>query len=366
MHFGITFPSYVDSWRDCEVAEAAGFSHAWFYDTQLLCSDVYATMALAAEHTKTMVLGTLVAIPSNRIAPVTASAIATINAIAPGRVILGLGTGFTGRNTMGLPPLPVSSLIEYTRQVRGLLAGEDVLFREGKAERWIRLLSADRRLGCVNLDDPIPIHIAANAPKALAAVGEVGDGWITASQPSEAIGPSQERIVSAAREADRSFSFDGPGGRPYTTLLTTACVLQPGEAVSSERVLRRVGPVVVVAAHAIWESSRDGFGFGIKNDEVASAYDAFLEEYAAKRGSPRDRRYLEAHEGHMMYLKPGEEAFVIPELIPAMSLTGDAGEVRERVRALADAGVDNLAVQVIPGLARELIEEFGREVIGRV
>ena len=89
-------------------------------------------MALAAEHTRTMVLGTLVAVPSNRIAPVTASAIATINAIAPGRVILGLGTGFTARNTMGLPPVPVATLVEYVGQVRGLLAGEDVLFRVGK------------------------------------------------------------------------------------------------------------------------------------------------------------------------------------------------------------------------------------------
>jgi 5,10-methylenetetrahydromethanopterin reductase len=140
MHFGITFPSYIDAWRDCEVAEAAGFSHGWFYDTQLLCSDVYATMALAAEHTRTMVLGTLVAIPSNRIAPVTASAVATINALAPGRVVLGIGTGFTGRNTMGLPPLPVAHMVEYIRQVRGLLAGEDVLRRAGKAERWIRRL----------------------------------------------------------------------------------------------------------------------------------------------------------------------------------------------------------------------------------
>lgn len=364
MHFGIAFPSYVNAWRDCEVAEAAGFSHAWFYDTQLLCSDVYATMALAAEHTRTMTLGTLVAIPSNRIAPVTASAIATINAIAPGRVILGLGTGFTGRNTMGLPPLPVARLVEYTRQVRGLLAGEDVLFREGKAERWIRLLSRDRRLGCVNLDDPIPIHLAANAPKALAAVGAVGDGWITVALPPEAIAPTRTLIETAAHEAGRG--FDGPGGRPYTTLLTTGCVLAPGESLASPRVTARVGPVAVVAAHAMWEASRGGHGFGMSNDDAAAAYDRYLDEYAARRGSPPDRRYLEAHEGHMMYLKPGEEAFVQPEMIPALSLTGDAGAVRERVRALAEAGVDNLAVQVIPGLARELIEEFGREVIGRV
>lgn len=360
MNFGITFPSYIEAWRDCEVAEAAGFSHAWFYDTQLLCSDVYATMALAAEHTRTMKLGTLVAIPSNRIAPVTASAIATINAIAPGRVILGVGTGFTGRNTMGLPPLPVSRMVEYVRQVRGLLAGEDVLFREGKAERWIRLLTPDRKYGCVNLDDPIPIHIAANAPKALAAVGEVGDGWITVALPPDGVRAARESIMHGGR------TFDGPGGRPYTTLLTTGCILRPGESLDSERVVRRVGPVVVVGAHAIWEASRGGHGFGMQNDDVAGAYGAYLEAYAARRGSPPDRRYLEAHEGHMMYLKPGEEAFVQPDLIPLLTLTGDADEVRARVRALADAGVDNLAVQVIPGTGRELIEEFGREVIGRV
>jgi 5,10-methylenetetrahydromethanopterin reductase len=364
MEFGIAFPSYIHAWRDCEIAEAAGFSHAWFYDTPLLCSDVYATMALAAEHTRTMRLGTLVAIPSNRIAPVTASAIATINAIAPGRVILGLGTGFTGRNTMGLRPLPVARLAEYVRQIRGLLAGEDVLFREGQAERWIRLLSRDRRHGMVNLDDPIPIHIAASAPKALAAVGEVGDGWITVGMPPEAIAAPREQVLSAAQSAGRA--FDGADGRPYTTYLTTGCVLRPGEALSAARVLRRVGPVAVVAVHAMWEAARGGYGFNLSNQDIAAAYNTYLEAYAARSGSPRDRRYLEAHEGHMIYLKPGEERFVETELIPLLTLTGDAGAVRDRVRAFAAAGVDNLTVQAIPGLAPELIEEFGREVIGRI
>src|SRR5690554_4238616 len=125
MQFGIAFPPYVDAWRDAEIAEANGFTHVWFYDSQLLYADVYAMMALVASHTKTLTLGTLVSIPSNRIAPVTASAVATINALAPGRVILGLGTGFTGRNTMGMPALPVATLERYVTQVRGLLAGED-------------------------------------------------------------------------------------------------------------------------------------------------------------------------------------------------------------------------------------------------
>jgi len=364
MDFGIAFPSYVDAWRDCEVAEAAGFTHAWFYDTQLLCSDVYAVMALAAEHTRTMTLGTLVAIPSNRIAPVTASAIATINALAPGRTVLGVGTGFTGRNTMGMPPLPVAAMVEYVQQVRGLLAGEDVLYREGRYERWIRLLSRDRRLGCVNLDDPIPIHVAANAPKALAAAGTVGDGWITVAQAPAGVRAGLAMVDAAAQRHGRTFA--GAGGKPHTTLLTTGCLLRDGESLESPRVVRRVGPVAVVGAHAVWESAHGGHGLGLRDEATAADYGRYIDGYAARRGSPADRRYLDVHEGHMMYLKPGEEAFVAPELLPLVTLTGQADLVRERCKALAAAGVDNLALQAIPGLGRELIEEFGREVLGRL
>jgi 5,10-methylenetetrahydromethanopterin reductase len=364
MQFGIAFPSWIDAWRDCEIAEAEGFSQAWFYDTQLLCSDVYATMALAAHHTKTLTLGTLVAIPSNRIAPVTASAIATINALAPGRVVLGIGTGFTGRNTMGLPPLPVARMVEYVRQVRGLLAGEDVLFREGKAERWIRLLTRDRRIGCVNLDDPIPIHIAANAPKALASVGEVGDGWISVAQDPAGIENGLAAIGASARAHGRT--FDGSGAKPSTTMLTTGCLLRDGEDFSSPRVVHRVGPVTVVGVHAMWETAHGGHGFGLENEELVRAFGEYLEGYAASHGSPPDRRYLDVHEGHMMYLKPGEEAFVVPEMIPVLSFTGTDDDVLERCRLYANAGVDRLALQAVPGMGRELIEEFGRRIIGRM
>jgi 5,10-methylenetetrahydromethanopterin reductase len=368
MHFGITFPSYVDAWRDAEIAEANGFTHAWFYDSQLLYSDVYATMALVAEHTKRLVLGTLVAIPSNRIAPVTASAVATINALAPGRVILGLGTGFTGRNTMGLPAVPVADLVRYVEQVRGLLAGEDVLYSErgprDVRERWIRLLHGERTRGFLNLDDPIPIHVAANGPKALAAVGAVGDGWITAGGAAS-VEPGLGVIAAAAREHGREFSGGRGPERPYTTALTTGCILRDGETYSSPRVVERVGPVAMVAMHAMWETARGGVGLGLANAELASAYSEYVDGYARVRNSPDDRRYLDVHEGHMVYLKPGEEAFVSEPGVRG-SLTGPPDEVRQRVRDLATAGVDNLAIQVVGTDGRELIEEFGRHVIAKL
>lgn len=364
MDFGIAFPSYIEAWKDCEIAEASGFSHAWFYDTQLLCSDVYATMALAAEHTTSMTLGTLVAIPSNRIAPVTASAVATLNALAPGRIVLGLGTGFTGRNTMGMPALPVATMSRYVEQVRALLAGEDVLFKDGKYERWIRLLTTDRKYGCINIDDHIPIHIAANAPKAMAATGRLGEGWITIAQDPAGIERGHEAVMASAAQAGRS--FDQVGGKPYTTYLTTGCILADGEEASSRRVLDRIGAVVAVGAHAAWETAHDGEGLGVSDPDGAQTYGEYIDAYAAKRNSPADRRYLDVHEGHMMYLKEGEEAFVPDWLVPLMTLTGKHDEVLERVRALRDAGVNNLALQAVPGHGRELIEEFSEHIIAKL
>ena len=174
MDFSITFASYPDCWKEAQLAEEHGFANAWFYDTQLHYSDVYACMALAADRTSRIRLGTQVSIPSLRIAPTTATAIATINALAPGRVVLGIGVGgFSVRRSMGLKPLRVAGVKEYVRQVRGLLAGEDVLYREGKEERWIRLLHPDQ--GYLNLQDRIPIYIAANGPKMLEATGELGE-----------------------------------------------------------------------------------------------------------------------------------------------------------------------------------------------
>ena len=52
MEYGIAFPSYINAWKDVQAAEKAGFTHSWFYDSQLVYSGVWANIALAAENTK--------------------------------------------------------------------------------------------------------------------------------------------------------------------------------------------------------------------------------------------------------------------------------------------------------------------------
>src|SRR5437773_10488070 len=121
MDFGIAFAPGVDAWKVVRRAEQLGFTHAWFYDTQMLCADVFVAMALAAAHTAKIVLGTGVLVPSNRIAPVAADALAPLNRLAPGRLGSGVSTGVTARNRMGPGPMRLAGPREHVRGVQAPL-----------------------------------------------------------------------------------------------------------------------------------------------------------------------------------------------------------------------------------------------------
>jgi 5,10-methylenetetrahydromethanopterin reductase len=79
MDYGFAFLSAVDIHKDVVLAERKGFTHAWLYDTQMICADVFQCLALCAAKTKKIKLGTNVTNPLSRIAPVTANNFATLN-----------------------------------------------------------------------------------------------------------------------------------------------------------------------------------------------------------------------------------------------------------------------------------------------
>src|SRR5438445_10630644 len=124
MDFGIGIATSSDSWRLAQRAEELGFTHAWFFDTQMITGDPFVAMAAAALKTTRIRLGTGVLIPSNRIAAVTANAFASLNKLAPGRIDFGVGTGFTGRRTMGLGAVRLADMERYVSEVVALLHGE--------------------------------------------------------------------------------------------------------------------------------------------------------------------------------------------------------------------------------------------------
>src|SRR5262252_6899994 len=233
MNFDIFLAPAADSWKVVARAEAPGSRRAWFYDTQLLNAEVFVAMAAAAMRTSTIRLGTGVLIPSNRIAPVAASGLASLNALAPGRIDFGVSTGFTARRTMGLRPVKLADMEEYIRVVRGLLAGETLEWTFEDKRRKIRFLNPE--VGAINIADPIPLHVAATGARARGLAAKLGAGWIHATANVAHARSALAAAQAAWREAGRDPSS------LHATSAIAGCVLTEGEAADSPRAKAQAG-----------------------------------------------------------------------------------------------------------------------------
>jgi len=219
MDFGIALATSTESWKVVQRAERLGFSHAWFYDTQLLNPDVFIGMALAAANTSRIRLGTGVLIPSNRIEPVTANALASLNRLAPGRIDFGVGTGFTGRRTMAERAITLDRMKDYVQRVQALLQGEKASWPPDRGRAEIGFLNPE--LGLINLEDRIDLHVSAMGPKSRRLVAELGAGWLNFAGQEGAAIKTLEDMQGAWSEAGRSVedlyglrlrAGHGPGG----------------------------------------------------------------------------------------------------------------------------------------------------------
>src|SRR5512144_110395 len=143
MDFGIALPTAADSGMISKEAEELGFTHAGFYDTQMLSADCFVAMGAAAVNTRRIRLGTGVLIPSNRIAPVAANCLATLNKLAPGRIDFGIGTGFTARRTMGQGAVPLAEMERYIGVVQAMLRGDTVECRLDDGPHKVRFLNPE-------------------------------------------------------------------------------------------------------------------------------------------------------------------------------------------------------------------------------
>lgn len=349
MDFGIQLATSSHHWKVVRRAEEMGFTHAWFYDTQLLNADVFVAMAAAAMHTSRIKLCTGVLIPSNRIAPVTASALASLNALAPGRIVCGMSTGFTARRTMGLPAITLKRMEEYIRVVRGLLAGETVEWAEEGGPHKIRFLNPELKL--INIDDPIPIHLSAFGPKGRALTAKLGTGWMCGGNP--------QGSITALGAMEQSWQIAGrPRDELYATTFGNGCVLEEGEPADSPRARAQAGPSATMVFHDLAEEEELGtLGFRLP-PQFKPLFDKYREIY---RGyTPEDARYLSNHRGHLMFLRPEEHAIITPELIRTFTFTGTEAELVDGVRRVKAAGFSQFAVNLRVGHETEMLEDWNK------
>lgn len=344
MEYGIALTPSPTSWKTVQRAEELGFSHAWFYDSQLLYTDVFVAMALAAEHTSRIKLATGVLIPTNRIAPVAANGFASLNALAPGRVVFGVGTGFTGRNTMGLPAQKLADMDEYIGVVRTMLTGGTAEFHTEGTMRRVRFLNPEN--GMLNVTDEVPVHVSAFGPRAMRLAAASADGWLTFAGNVDRARKQLEDFSAACERQGRDASAF------YKTTFSLGCVLGEGEPADGPRAIAQAGPGVAVGWHGMVERARAA-GSPIPEPQ-ASLYESY---------TPSDARHLSLHRGHLLFVREDERQFVSGDAIRAATFTGTAAELRERARAMEAAGFDQLTIQLIYG-HEDAVEDWAKVFLG--
>jgi len=350
MDFGIAVATAADSWKVVQRAEELGFTHAWFYDTQMLSADCFVAMGAAAMKTSRIRLGTGVLIPSNRIAPVAANAFASLNQLAPGRIDFGVGTGFTGRRAMGLGAIKLAEMEEYIRVVMALLRDETVEATFEGQRRKIRFLNPE--IGLINTRDPVALHVSAYGPKGRALAAKLGAGWLNFIGDVDTAIDGLEGMRQSWTAAGRDISDLS------ATAFALGCVLKDGEPADSERAMAQAGPRAAVILHRAADEALAGLPNSTPvSGELAEAVDGYVK--VARGFEPADAPYLQNHRGHLMFVKPEERRFVTADLIRSTSFTAEEGALKQRVEALRAAGYGQFTIQIVPG-QEDAIDDWGR------
>jgi alkanesulfonate monooxygenase SsuD/methylene tetrahydromethanopterin reductase-like flavin-dependent oxidoreductase (luciferase family) len=252
MRYGIVIlPQYswTDAGRRWRAAEDFGFDHAWTYDHlswRTLADQPWhatiPTLTAAAMVTSRIQLGTFVASPNFRHPVPFAKEIATVDDIAGGRFLLGIGSGGTGYDAF------VLGQTEYTPGQRHdrfaeFVSGLDALLQHEQPHSaglsngisftgsWFSAAAA-RMVGVPAQQPRVPFVIAANGPKGLRLVTEFGAGWVTTGKEGavgeqwwSGVGALARRLDDAASAAgrdpatiDRYLSLDSGGSYSLQSL----------------------------------------------------------------------------------------------------------------------------------------------------
>lgn len=304
-----------------ELAESLGYHRAWLFDTPALQLDVWMTLALAAERTSRIGLGPGVLIPSLRHPMVTAAAIGHLHTLAPGRIEIGVGAGFTGRNAMGQRGLPWSEVERYVRTVKALLAGQATEV-DGASARMLHWpgQAPDRPID-------VPWRLAVGGPKGMAVAARL-DAAIFTSRPSP------------------GSAFEG---RPGVTAMVSGAILDLGEALDSPRALATAGPGVAILYHFAVERGDDSVRHLPNGDRFLD----LIEQV------PVSERHLALHAGHLTELNEFDRQVLDAQAMVNSPLLLEASGVEPWIETYTSMGVTELAYEPM-GDIPEALERFAR------
>jgi probable F420-dependent oxidoreductase len=304
------------------LAESAGFTHGWLFDSHVLWKEPYVLLALMAQNTRRMRLGTCVTNPATREPTVTASVLAVLQELSGGRMDLGIGRGDSARRVLGKGPTDLAMLETATNVIRDLCEGREVTY-EGATLRfdW----APKHRL---------PVWVAGYGPKALALTGRIADGAIIQLADPSLVGWCIGLLRDGARQSQRDPSA------------IAVMVAAPAH----------VGPKDKVRDRVRW------FPAMVSNHVVD------LVKRYGERGLPADlTSYVRNRPGYdyQHHAESGSTnaAFVDDESVDRFCVTGEVDEHIAKLRDLAAIGVSQFNIYLMSGEEERILEVYGERII---
>jgi 5,10-methylenetetrahydromethanopterin reductase len=318
--------------RQVQLAESLGYDTAWITDTHLVCRELWVTLTACAAATSRIRLGPGITVPHTRHVSVTASAIATLHELAPGRLVLGVGTGGSASETMGLSVAKtarVATLESMAHALKHLLRGESIRLDTG----------TDARLAWLPQPVEIPLYLAGSGPRMLDAAGRLGDGAIMYSGVAPWLLDAALACVHAGAQA---------AGRTPTDVdiaIWAPASIAADRALARDHVRGRVASALRHAFPVKWNPEDQAV-----IDQVRAAYDSYQHATAASK----------------------HRLLITDRFVDLMALAGTPEDVREQVQRVATVGGVNRIILLpqVPGqdfVQREqVLRLFADEVMARL
>ena len=214
--------------RQAIAAEEIGYDGIAYVDSQNLSGDCYVALALAAQATSSIKLGTGVTNSFTRHPAATASAIASIQMESDGRAYLGIGRGDSALAHLGRAPHSVTEFENYLEQLQNYLRGNEVEFEDDSDLVSLGLAghsNSSRISWIAGIQPKVPVDVAATGPRVIAAAARHAD------RISLNVGADVERVrwgMDVARDARVKAGI--AGDIPFTAYISLVVHDDPEEA----------------------------------------------------------------------------------------------------------------------------------------
>lgn len=329
-------PDQPDAIADhCEIAEDLGYDLFCVTDSHCNKPEMYTKLAVVAERTETINIGTYVTNPVTRHPTVTASAICTQNVISGGRAVLGIATGDSAVRSIGEKPAKLSEMADAIQLMQTLFKGVEI----DTGDDTIQLEWVNEFFG----PQDVPILWAAEGPKTQRAAGKYADGVLMGlGLTPELIEKQVERINAGAESAGRDPS-------DVQKWVVGRCNIDDDreQAIDDLR-----GSLASVAHHSL--------KFSLEGKFVPEQYHEPIQQIT---GQNLSRNRESKYSSHELITELGLRDY----LAERYGIVGTPEDCIEKITRIKDSGlVDGMMISAPIGRKGTVIERFGKEVLPNV